>query len=552
MNQRQGHGWSRLIDGRVERRLARVIRSNRQATVVQIAEEVNAGSDRKVSEYTFETMAATECLSITEQWIRERLNLQHKCLADVRSLLLPGTYETGKIGHLGISLKNFVRLKSLDLSHNALVSVEGILHLKLLENLNLYYNRISSLQDVLSLRSLQNLKELDLRLNPVVKQHPYYRLYLVQAISKLRKLDDCIVRDRERKAAIMHFSTESGVEYSEKSPISIMEIRNRSSNPRIASVNKMMSKLMLREGNEETVLNRNFDGKKRLLTQEAHIEEYSKPESTHLQDHPSEILNLLNGYDSGLLSSQKQELLSKLRKCPEAETHHPVRLGPRKDAPKVTFVELPVKRHTSSNLTPIRTQAESYFTPHPRNKNASLQGDDHRACLLKDISERKLHPHRLTYRSSDDGEPKGRSHAPERPRKPCKGAYRKPMELLLSLVDEYWSGEMKDHNTKHFFMHAVRILCMMEQEVTNGESEMAALREKIQTLRHQQDLQEREHQSEMLMLSEQLKQAHGNIEHLHQELRNVLEENVSLQKQLIRLEQQLLSDKLRDMPNTLH
>lgn len=44
--------------------------------------------------------------------------------ADVRSLRLPGTYETGKIDHLGISLKNFVRLKSLDLSNNALVSVE--------------------------------------------------------------------------------------------------------------------------------------------------------------------------------------------------------------------------------------------------------------------------------------------------------------------------------------------------------------------------------------------------------------------------------------------
>ncbi|KAK3541582.1 hypothetical protein QTP86_032828 [Hemibagrus guttatus] len=52
VNQRQGHGRPRLIDVRGERRLARVIRSNRRATVVQIAEEVNAGSDRKVSEYT--------------------------------------------------------------------------------------------------------------------------------------------------------------------------------------------------------------------------------------------------------------------------------------------------------------------------------------------------------------------------------------------------------------------------------------------------------------------------------------------------------------------
>ncbi|KAK3527517.1 hypothetical protein QTP86_024291 [Hemibagrus guttatus] len=52
VNRRQGHGRPRLIDARGERRLARVIRSNRRATVTQIAEEVNAGSDRKVSEYT--------------------------------------------------------------------------------------------------------------------------------------------------------------------------------------------------------------------------------------------------------------------------------------------------------------------------------------------------------------------------------------------------------------------------------------------------------------------------------------------------------------------
>ena len=52
VNRRQGHGRTRLTDARGERRLARVVRSNRRATVVQTAEEVNAGSDRKVSEYT--------------------------------------------------------------------------------------------------------------------------------------------------------------------------------------------------------------------------------------------------------------------------------------------------------------------------------------------------------------------------------------------------------------------------------------------------------------------------------------------------------------------
>ncbi|XP_053343292.1 centrosomal protein of 72 kDa isoform X2 [Clarias gariepinus] len=264
-------------------------------------------------------MAATRCLSITERWIRDELNLQHQCLADVRSLRLPGTNGTDKIVNLGISLKNFVRLKSLDLSHNALVSVE----------------------DVLSLGSLQNLKELDLRLNPAVERDPHYRLHLVQAISKLRKLDDCPVRDRERKVALMHFSAESGLESSQKSPLSVMEIRNRSSNPRIAAVNKiMMSKLMFREGNEETVLNHNFKRNRNILTQEVCAEKSCKPESAHLQ-----------------------------------ETRHTIRPRHLKDAPRVTFDEPSVKRCTSFSIqkTPFRIQAEGYFTPNPSNKNGSSQ-----------------------------------------------------------------------------------------------------------------------------------------------------------------------------------
>ncbi|ROI69383.1 hypothetical protein DPX16_14323 [Anabarilius grahami] len=52
VNRRQGHGRPRLSDARGERRLSRVVRSNRRATGAQTAQEVNAGSDRKVSEYT--------------------------------------------------------------------------------------------------------------------------------------------------------------------------------------------------------------------------------------------------------------------------------------------------------------------------------------------------------------------------------------------------------------------------------------------------------------------------------------------------------------------
>ncbi|CAI5647008.1 unnamed protein product [Oreochromis niloticus] len=52
VNHRQGHGRPRLIDACGEQRLAHVVQSNTRATVAQIAERFNAGSDKKVSEYT--------------------------------------------------------------------------------------------------------------------------------------------------------------------------------------------------------------------------------------------------------------------------------------------------------------------------------------------------------------------------------------------------------------------------------------------------------------------------------------------------------------------
>ncbi len=56
---------------------------------------------------------------------------------DVRSLALPGTYHE-KVTHLGNSLLSFSRLKHLDLSRNALQSIDGLQHLGMLEKLNLY------------------------------------------------------------------------------------------------------------------------------------------------------------------------------------------------------------------------------------------------------------------------------------------------------------------------------------------------------------------------------------------------------------------------------
>lgn len=128
---------------------------------------------------------------------------------------------------------------------------QGLEHLKVLERLNLYFNKIEAFQEVMTLSKLRSLRELDLRLNPLVKKHPEYRLHLVHALCQLRKLgttffihfatnlftgshitshhhsihlslvvsdpsDDCPVRDRERKAAIMHFTSDAELESQQK------------------------------------------------------------------------------------------------------------------------------------------------------------------------------------------------------------------------------------------------------------------------------------------------------------------------------------------------
>lgn len=127
---------------------------------------------------------------------------------------LPGSYSE-KITHLGRSLLGFTRLKHLDLSRNAIESLEGLQDLSHLETLNLYYNNIPSLNEVFKLGHNTKLKDLDLRLNPVTKNEPDYRLFVVHMLVNLRKLDDRGVRDSERKAALMHFDTSQANEFDE-------------------------------------------------------------------------------------------------------------------------------------------------------------------------------------------------------------------------------------------------------------------------------------------------------------------------------------------------
>ncbi|KAI7806225.1 hypothetical protein IRJ41_002416 [Triplophysa rosa] len=437
----------------------------------------------------FKTMAADD-FTITEQWIRDKLNLQHICLADVRSLSLPGTYE-GKICHVGSALKNFVRLKTLDLSHNALITVKGIEHLELLENLNLYYNRLESLRDVFSLHKLQNLTELDLRLNPVVRRHPHYRLYFIHAITKLRKLDDCPVRDRERKAALLHFSSENNLEQIHKKQVLTQDANGRSSELRIKAVERMMKTISLLEGNEEAALNEVY---------------------------------------------KHQTLSPEISQGPGAHA--------QQGAHRVTFVSPVAERRHAVKTQSGTVRGQSVFTPHP----SDLHEGEHGALKMRNQTENSsnpvLNPPRLTYRTQDPTS--GRS-PPASERKPRRGAYRKPMELLLGVMEEHWSGKKENHHERTFLMNTVQILTMMENDVADGEQEIQTLKETVKTLNSEAELQKEQRQDEIGSLKLQLQQAQESIESVNGQLKTLLEENVALQKQLIRTEEKLLTSRLKKL-----
>ncbi|XP_074058573.1 leucine-rich repeat-containing protein 36 isoform X2 [Macrotis lagotis] len=123
----------------------------------------------------------------------------------VESLSLQGSY-VGKILSIGETFKDFKNLRYLDLSRNLISSLQGIEYLSSLQDLNLYYNNIPSLAEVSRLQALPCLKDLDLRLNPVVRKDTDYRIFVVHMLQNLEKLDDRAVRDSERIAAKLHFS----------------------------------------------------------------------------------------------------------------------------------------------------------------------------------------------------------------------------------------------------------------------------------------------------------------------------------------------------------
>ncbi|XP_050396053.1 centrosomal protein of 72 kDa [Patella vulgata] len=239
-------------------------------------------------------------LTLTEEIIRDRVNLTHENLEDVKALSLPGTYHE-KFVSLGKSLRKFSRLKDLDLSRNNLESLKGMENLKFLETLNLYYNSISTMEELKRLKFNANLKDIDLRLNPVTRNEPDYRLYLIHMLPNLQKLDDRGVRDRERQAALTHFSTGQATEMTYHP--SNDEPQERQPLPRVVAINKLAKGSTVLDDDDVAVIDlvsRN-DGdlsKPRPITgsgnQETKIVDYSLPSLTKLADKDNDRLDVLD------------------------------------------------------------------------------------------------------------------------------------------------------------------------------------------------------------------------------------------------------------------
>ncbi|XP_075965181.1 centrosomal protein of 72 kDa isoform X2 [Anarhichas minor] len=508
-------------------------------------------------------MAAVCLTTITEQWIRERLQLKHPCLGDVRSLSLPGTYEE-KIRLLGNALNNFVRLKSLDLSCNALVSIEGVQHVKVLERLILYYNCIPSLEEVKVLFELPGLRELDLRLNPLAKSYPRYRPCLVHAMPNLRKLDGCSVRDTERKAAIMQFS--SDLLPLQKSSSLTQVADQRSSDQRLALVDRLTRRLSLLTDTDDIVLNFAATNHGDQSATQAHsvLKEAKEEES--------------KDFTEQRCSTPKQETAKSILRYPptkydiaRSKVPHMKEASHKRSStslkvterPKVSFgpyVEtrrpVPGKQKQKDFPNQSRHAAKGHYTPNPDQSHghssslANIRPPSPRrpGLNVSDLSNPILHPPRLTYSSVNGTE--GGSSQPHQGDKKKRGSYRKPLEMLLNLVDKHWTGERSLHHNNNFLSRAVQILSMMENDISSREAEVRTLRREAAALSFQAAAREEEHQSEVRSLSAQLEVAGSGVGKLNEQLRIVLGENVALQKQLIKLERQYLKSMMKSSPVT--
>ncbi|XP_066484801.1 centrosomal protein of 72 kDa isoform X2 [Tiliqua scincoides] len=459
---------------------------------------------------------------LREEDIRERVNLEYQNLADVRSLSLPGTYHE-KIIHLGNSLKNFIRLKSLDLSRNALTTLEGLQHLAYLEKLNLYFNRISALSEVFRLHSLTALKDVDLRLNPVVKNESDYRLFVVHMLPNLRRLDDRPVRDSERKASLLHFTTDHAYELKKSSFVAKAAEPGSSSHPRVAYISSMSKKCIVMDDDDEAVLN---------LIANCEWDLRNSPGVTGSTQRNPSGASSANRYMLLKVPVTSKECGSLLKSPTLLTIHHGFgkRQEKRKNNVKVKFVEehsqeLPKR---DPNLM-FHDETEAYekimahanITPHPEMNEAVVYSEKKTRCNQKEPEE---------HGQNSKGEPQ------EATQLASEVLYEAtPLERLLDLVDKYWNGSKSLHRNRKFLSQAEMILSAIQESMPTEQQKASSSHPELDNLLLEKkalekclSVQEKQFTAKIKDMESELNSTKNYMDVFKQRLDQVLEENTVL------------------------
>nr|XP_054748586.1 centrosomal protein of 72 kDa-like isoform X2 [Lytechinus pictus] len=485
-------------------------------------------------------------LTITEAWIRDRVQLTHDNLEDVRSLSLPGTYQE-KIGGLGNALSSFIRLKHIDLSRNALQSLQGLHHLKALEKLNLYYNNISSIQELKRLRHNTSLQEIDLRLNPVTKNEPDYRLYLVHMLPNLRKLDDRSVRESERKTALLHFDTDQAMSMTEHTvPQGLEPLRGEL--PRTKHVRGLGGRTAIEEDDSDLL---------DLLSRTNGDLSRPRPVTGSNVTNPSVDVQLTQDYQRGY--SQRTPPRRKAESSPSSrgverdrslyQTEPSQHLSDRERSQQqqqrsrveVGYPEQEVRGRVDSNLK-FTDESDAYaaysskvnFTPNPK---AGTRTDS--------SSSYDLHPVSGVGETFDDPPPVQRNIKQNGTTSAPAMSPSTFLDSLLNLVDRYWNGTKSLHAHSKFQGQALPLveklladhsatsqehMDRLQLDVARYAQENVSLRNKLGSTvgaKTQQDTPMAGSE-----LQRVLDKSQRDVDRLCLELREVSDENRELQVQL--------------------
>ncbi|XP_053769535.1 centrosomal protein of 72 kDa isoform X2 [Desmodus rotundus] len=466
---------------------------------------------------------------------------------------------------------NLTGLKSLDLSRNSLVSLEGIQYLAALESLNLYYNCISSLAEVLRLHCLTELTDVDFRLNPVVKNESDYRLFVVHMLPKLRQLDDRPVRESERKASQLHFASEESLDSTHSFP-AVCRV-GRPNHSRAKCADPSAKKCLVMDADDEAVLNliaecewdlSNPPRSTSSSQKEQEDDFHSSQESRHLWS-PHSVQHqcgdsIKKGYEKRKSGSRGC--------CPEKrlQNQHCGELPPPQGDPPEACHSFRPHPHfpphpdstdagdsvSSSQKSSLSTQKVLNPLPAPekyrkrRMPGGRFQGPADQECL-------SCLEESLSRQNSSEGRSEGRSERtfshmelsePEEQRPHSTSGAREVspklhsavppgkkatlevtlLDALLDLVDRYWNGCKSLHSNEMFLAQARHILSSV-QDFTATQDNSTILSEEINYL----TLENKSLQNHLL---EQQQQYSGKISEVVSELNNTRKEMDDLRQHL--------------------